>query len=110
MRLVGPDVDVRRQDEHVGHVLGRAKALGLEYIILNSGASWRVPDGVPREQAFADLVKFGQRFAAAAAGDGIGILLGPLRSTDSNMITTLSEAIRLVESVNRSNFALMVDY
>ena len=110
MRLVGPAADTGRQDAHIQHVLGRAKALGLEYIILNSGASWRVPDDLPREQGFAELLAFVQRFARAADGAGIGLLVGPLRSTDSNQITTLAEAMRLVEAVNRPNVALMVDY
>lgn len=110
IRLVGPGTNEALQNDHIEHVLRRAKELGLEYIILNSGASWRVPEGVDREKAFADLVAFGQRFAQKAQGLGIGILVGPLRSTDSNMITTIAETIRLVETVNRPNFALMVDY
>ena len=110
MRLVGSGADARRQDAHIQHVLGRAKALGLEYIILNSGASWRVPDDLAREQAFKELVAFVQRFAQAADAKGIGLLVGPLRSTDSNMITTLAEAMRLVETANRTNVGLMVDY
>jgi D-psicose/D-tagatose/L-ribulose 3-epimerase len=110
VRLVGPDKNESLQNDQVARVLERATALGLEYIILNSGASWRVPEGGDREKAFADLVAFGQRFAEQAQRSGIGILVGPLRSTDSNMITTIAEAIRLVETVNRPNFALMVDY
>jgi D-psicose/D-tagatose/L-ribulose 3-epimerase len=110
LRLVGPDANERLQSEHMARVLERAKALGLEHVILNSGASWRVPEGLDREKAFADLVAFGQRFAGEARRAGIGVLVGPLRSTDSNMITMISEAIRLVETVNRPNVALMVDY
>ena len=110
MRLVGPGVDARRQDEHFAHVLTRAKSLGLEHIILNSGASWRVPDNMPVEPAFSELVAVVQRFAGAASKERIGLLVGPLRSTDSNMITTIADAIRLVETVNRPNVGLMVDY
>ena len=110
LRLAGPGIDRRAQDEQIARVLGRAKALELEYVILNSGASWRVPDGGSREQSFTDLVAFATRFAEAAQRDTIGILVGPLRSTDTNMITSIPEAIRLVEAVDRPNFALMVDY
>jgi D-psicose/D-tagatose/L-ribulose 3-epimerase len=110
MPLVGPSRAEPAQDTHIDLVLRRAKALGLEYIILNSGPAWRVPDNFPREEAFTQLVGFVQRFARAADGAGIGLLVGPLRSTDSNMITTLAEAMRLVEAVNRPNVGLMVDY
>lgn len=110
MRLVGAGIDERRHDEHISRVLQRARALALEHVILNSGASWRVPDDLAHEKAFGQLVAFVQRFGRAAGAAGIGLLVGPLRSTDSNMITTLAEAIRLVETVNRPNVALMVDY
>jgi D-psicose/D-tagatose/L-ribulose 3-epimerase len=110
VRLVGPDKNESLQSEQVARVLERAKALTVEHIILNSGPSWRVPDGGDRDTAFDALVAFGQRFAREAERAGIGILVGPVRSTDSNMITTIAEAIRLVETVNRPNFALMVDY
>jgi D-psicose/D-tagatose/L-ribulose 3-epimerase len=110
IQLVGPGINEPLQDRHIEHVLRRAKALEVEYIIFNAGASWRVPDGVPPEKAFADLVGFSQRFAGAAHNAGIGVLVEPLRSTDTNMITTISEAVRLVEAVDRPNFALMVDY
>ena len=110
LRLVGPDANESVQNGQIARVLARAKALGLEHLILNSGASWRVPEGVDRENAFAQLVGFGQRFAHEAERAGMGILVGPLRSTDSNMITTIDEAIKLVQAVDRRNFALMVDY
>jgi D-psicose/D-tagatose/L-ribulose 3-epimerase len=110
LKLVGPDADRARQDAHLDLLLRRAAALELRFLIFNSGAAWRVPDGVSADAAFADLAAFARRFAEAAARRNITVLVEPLRSTDSNMITTVSDALRLITTVNHPSFALMVDY
>ena len=110
LKLVGPEADSARQDAHLALLLKRAAALKLRYVIFNSGASWRVPDGVPAGKAFEQLAAFGRRFAEAAARHKIMVLVEPLRSTDSNMITTVADALRLIKTVDHANFELMVDY
>jgi sugar phosphate isomerase/epimerase len=108
LKLVGPEADKARQDAHLDLLAGRRRSSCSSSS--STGAAWRVPDGVSAETAFADLVAFSRRFAEAAAGYKIMVLLEPLRSTDSNMITTVADALRLIKAVNHPNFELMVDY
>ena len=110
LMLVGTNVDQAKLDAHVHLLLSRAAALKLQYIDLNSAASWKVPDGFPRDKAFAQLADFCGRFANEAAKSGITILIEPMRGTDSNMITNIVEALKLVTTVNKPNFQMMVDY
>ena len=110
LRLVGPEVDVAKIDAHLEKLLARAATLKLRYLILNAGASWKIPEGTPAEEAFTQLADFGRKFATAAAKHQITVLVEPLRSTDSNQITTIAEAVKLVEAVNHPYFAMMVDY
>jgi sugar phosphate isomerase/epimerase len=110
LKLVGPDIDQARQDAHLRKMLTRAAALKLSYLVLNAGGSWRVPDGFDARQAFTQLADFSRRFATQAAAHNITVLVQPLRSSDSNQITTIGEAIKLIETVNHANFALLVDY
>jgi sugar phosphate isomerase/epimerase len=110
LRLVGPEIDAERQAAHILRIAERASALGLRYVILNSGAAWKVPDGFSRDQAFRQLADFGKRLAAQAGKAGLTVLVEPLRPSDSNMIVTITEAIALVEAVNHPQFAMMVDY
>ena len=110
LMLVGTNVDRAKLDAHVDHLLVRAAALKLKYIDLNSAASWKVPDGFDHDKAFAQLADFSGRFADAANKSGITILIEPMRGTDSNMITNIDEALKLVETVNKPNFQMMVDY
>ncbi len=108
--LVGPNVDAAKQDEHLRLVLRRAAALKVTYLILNAGASWKVPDGFARDEARRQLADFGRRFATLAAKENITVLVEPLRSTDSNLLVTIDEAIALVDAVRQANFQMMVDY
>jgi sugar phosphate isomerase/epimerase len=110
LALVGPAVDVAKQEAHVAHVIARAKRLGLTFLILNAGASWRVPEGFPREEAWRQLVDFCRRFARAAAKENLTVLVEPLRSSDSNLLVTIAEAIALVRAVQEPGCAMMVDY
>jgi D-psicose/D-tagatose/L-ribulose 3-epimerase len=69
-----------------------------------------VPDGFAADDAFGQLSAFARQFAVAAAREGMTVLVVPLRGTDSNMITTVAEALRLVKAVDHPAFAMMVDY
>ena len=110
LMLVGTNVDQAKLDKHVDRLLSRAAALKLDYIVLNSAASWKVPEGFPRDQAFAQLAGFCGHFADVAGKSGLTILIEPMRGTDSNMITNIVEALKLVQMVNKPNFQMMVDY
>lgn len=110
LKLVGADVDAVKLEDHLNRLLTRAAALKLTYDVLNSAASWRVPDDFPRDKAFAQLTDFSRHFAESADQRGLTVLLEPMRGTDSNMITNVAEAVKLVEAVNRLNFQMMVDY
>ena len=108
--IVGPTADIPQQEAHLRRLIERAATLKLTYLILNAGPSWRVPEGGSRDAALAQLTDFGRRFAALTARHGITVLLPTVRNTDSNLITTIAEAVALVEAVNHPNFMLMVDY
>jgi D-psicose/D-tagatose/L-ribulose 3-epimerase len=110
LKVVGPEADAAKQDELLARALPRVARLGVKYVIFGSGPARRIPDGVPRETAWKELVAFGKKLARAARPHGLGVLVQPLRSTDTNLVTTVGEAVDLVKAVREPNFELMVDY
>jgi D-psicose/D-tagatose/L-ribulose 3-epimerase len=110
LKLVGPDADRARQDAHLQRALPRVAKLGVKYIIFNSGPARRAPDGYAPDKAFRDLVALSKRLAAAARKHKLSVLIIPLRSTDTNLVTKVGEALDLVRAVGAANFALAVDY
>jgi sugar phosphate isomerase/epimerase len=110
LKLVGPTVDRARQDARIKVGFERAARLGLKAIVFNSGPARRAPEDFPRARAMEQLVDFTRRAAAEGARHGIAFLVEPLRSTDTNMLTTVAEALELVRAARRPNVQLLVDY
>ena len=110
--ITGPATDRTKQDAHLKHALLRVgkNGLGLKYVVLGSGKARQVPDGFPRDQAYAQLVEFSRRLADEAQAQGVEVLVQPLRRTDTNLVNTVPEAIELADEVDRPNFHVLVDY
>lgn len=110
MKLVGPDIDKAVQEGYASKTLERLKRLGVSRVVLGSGGARRVPDGFPKEEAFAQLVDFCRRIAPLARLHGITIAVEPLRRQESNIINSAKEGLALVKAVDRPEIKLLVDY
>jgi sugar phosphate isomerase/epimerase len=110
LRLIGPDVDRARLDAHLGKGLPRLARLGLKYVVFNSGPARKAPDDLPPAQARKQLVEFSRRFAREARKHGLTVLLEPLRSSDTNLVTSVADAVDVVRAVGQPNFQLLVDW
>jgi D-psicose/D-tagatose/L-ribulose 3-epimerase len=110
LMLVGPAADKAKQDEHLKRALARARRLGLKMVVLNGGPPRKVPEGFATDKAWKQLVDFGRRFAAQAKKNGLTVLVQPLRPEETNLVTNVPDALKLVNAVARPNFQLLVDY
>jgi len=110
IKLVGPAIDKAAQEAYVSKTLDRLKTLGVTRVVFGSGAARRVPDGIPRDEAFDQLVDFCRRIAPIARDDGITIAIEPLRKQETNIINTAKEGLALVKAVDRPEVKLLVDY
>ena len=110
-RLTGPDA--ASPDEQMAYVrkaFPRLNRLGVRILCFGSGGARRVPDGFPKEEAFAQLVAFGKRIAPEARANGITIVIEPLRRQETNIINTTAEGLALVKAVGDPNVELLVDF
>src|SRR5881394_632091 len=110
IKVVGPDIDFELQTAHVGKVMSRLSALGVEILVFGSGGARRVPDGFSRDEAWKQLVDFSRRAAEAAKAYQITVAIEPLRRQETNIINTAAEGLELVNAVNHPNFQLMIDF
>jgi D-psicose/D-tagatose/L-ribulose 3-epimerase len=109
LKVVGPAVDLEAAMRYVRKAFDRSRRLGIERVVFGSGEARRVPEGFPREEAFRQLVAFGQRVAAEAGPRGLVVVIEPLRKQESNLVNTAAEALAWVEAVGHPSFQLMVD-
>jgi D-psicose/D-tagatose/L-ribulose 3-epimerase len=111
MKLTGPEaVAPEQQMVYVKKAFTRLERLGVKILCFGSGGARRVPDGFPKDQAFAQLVAFGKRIAPEARAHGITVVIEPLRRQETNIINTTAEGFALVKAVADPNFELLVDF
>jgi sugar phosphate isomerase/epimerase len=111
LKLTGPQpATVDEQMAYVRKAFDRLQRLGVSILCFGSGGARRVPDGFPKEQAFAQLVAFGKRIAPEAQARGITVVIEPLRRQETNIINTAAEGLDLVTAVGHPNFQLLIDF
>lgn len=110
VRLTGPNVNKEQEMAYVRKALDRASELGMTTVVFGSGSARQVPDGFPKEEAFAQLIDFCKRLAVEARARKIIIAIEPLRYEESNIINSMTEGLRLVDAVHDPNIQLNLDY
>ena len=110
MKVTGPSTDEAREMDYVRRAFARARKLGIDTIVFGSGPARLVPDGFPKERAFAQIVAFVKRIAPEAARHGIVLSVEAQRPQETNIVNSVAEAIEWVEAVGHPNFQVMVDF
>ncbi len=109
LKVTGPEVNWDTLEHYVGVALARAERVGIQFIVFGSGASRKVPEGFSREVAWSQLARFARLCHEIAREHGIIIVLEPLQRSETNIVNSVSEGMRLVQEVDLPNFRLLVD-
>ncbi len=112
LRLVagpGLPIDGTRVQRYARTAIERAGRAGILVIVFGSGAARARPDGVSREEALAQLGEHLAAWSVWAEDAGIVLALEPLRCEETNIVNTIGEGGRLVQSVARPGVGLLVD-
>jgi len=110
VRLTGPEVRWSAVQDYTRLALGRALALGARVVVFGSSGAKNVPPGFPKEKALDQIVS-ALRFVAEEAGPrGITIAIEPLNRKESNIVNDLTEALALMNTVDRPEIRVLVDY
>jgi len=109
IKLTGPDVDWEAAERYVATAAQRAHDLGGEIIVFGSGGARNVPDGFSRTEAWAQLVRFCRLCADRFEGTGLTLAIEPLNHTESNIINTYLEGVRLARDVDRDRVKVLAD-
>lgn len=105
--LSWPDEEL---DDYFESGIRRAKPLGLEYIVIGSGGSRKIPEGMTREEGLRKLVAALRRFGDIAERYDIDIFFEPLRHFETNVINTVTEAAELCKAVNHPRVRMVADF
>ncbi|MHC4121778.1 MAG: TIM barrel protein, partial [Planctomycetota bacterium] len=108
LHLVSPDANVRRRAcDFISDMIEFGARFGAPAII--GSMQGTLEAGVHREQALAWLAEGINELGHKAAEYGVDLLLEPLNRYESDMVNTLSDGVKLIESLSCSTVFLLAD-
>jgi sugar phosphate isomerase/epimerase len=110
LMVVGPRVNRERLRSYTTRVFERMQRAGVELMVFGSGTARSAPDGFPMEQAHTQIRDFLLMCADVAEARGLTVVIEPQNYTDTNMLHTVPQAVRLAEEINRPNVQVMADF
>jgi sugar phosphate isomerase/epimerase len=112
IKLTGPTVDREQVRAYLEKSLALAESFGAKVIVFGSPGARTVPDGFPREKAWAQLVDFLRLAGQVVKTRGYGMVIGieALRKPETNIVNSVAEALRLAREVNDPRVRLNVDF
>ena len=109
VRLTGPHADLAAALRFATDAVRAAAEVGASVIVFGSSGARNVPPGFAAEKAWDQLRTLSLAMAPVAADHGVTFALEHLNRGESNIITTVPEAVRLVREVAHPQFRLLVD-
>jgi len=112
IKLTGPQVDAVKIRAYVEKALQLAESFGTKVIVFGSPGARTVPDGFPREKAWAQLREFLQTCGDVIQSRKYGMVIGieALRKPETNIVNSVAEALKLAREVNHPKIRLIVDF
>jgi len=102
--------DFAQTKAHFGRVFPLLASVGVKILVFGSGGYRRVPDGMDREEAVAQLKAFLRVLSEACTPYGFTVALEPLPVRSCNILNTVPESATLVREVNLPNIRLLIDF
>ncbi|SHM56576.1 sugar phosphate isomerase/epimerase family protein [Gracilibacillus kekensis] len=109
LHVTGPNVDFRQLEMYIKKALKRVHAIGADTIVFGSGGARSYPNGFSKGDAEVQIIRFLQMVANIAEPLGITIVIEPLNKKESNIITSVPEAVALAEKLNHPSIKVLAD-
>ena len=110
LKVTGPDVDTVRLDNYLANATERAAELGGEIIVFGSGGARDVPEGFSRKRAHGQILEFLESAANYAGRHGLVIAIEHLNRAETNVITSIAEAVQFADELGRPEVQVLVDF
>jgi len=102
-------VDEKRLERYMKTALQRAEQVGIRVIVFGSGSARACPPGYNRDKAVQQIGAHLSQWSEWAEKHNVQIVLEPLRYEETNTLNTVTEAGRLVASIDCPGASLLAD-
>ncbi len=107
VKIVGDNInDV---NERLHKAFSRMQKMGIKMQVFGCGNCRKVPEGFSKETAYEQLKGFLINMGNIAAQYDVTIVFEPLNRNETNFITTIEEAQKLLRDANLKNVLLVAD-
>jgi D-psicose/D-tagatose/L-ribulose 3-epimerase len=110
IRIVGPTVDQGQVRGYLETTISRAAEVGVKVINWGSAESRRVPPGWSMSRAWEQIERTAELIADLAEAAGIVVVVEPVNPREANILYYVTDALNLVQTINRASLRLLVDY
>lgn len=110
LRLTGDEVDEEALKAHIEKGMSGASKLGCKIVVFGSGGARNIPETISRERGCEQIVHFLRDIVAPIAEKyGITVVTEPLKSSETNVLNTVKEAVEMADIVNNPCIASLGD-
>lgn len=95
--------------EYVTKAMARMQKLGVEVVVFGSGGARRIPEGMERAQAVAEIENFLVMCNEIAQKYGVTVVIEPLNHKECNVLLTVEEGGEMARRVNLPYVKLLAD-
>ena len=107
--VVGPDADLERFRAYATTAVERLRAIGAAVVVWGSGPTRMIPEGFPRDRAWAQLRERVALAAELCERAGIRIALEALPKTAVNFVHQIGECWQLAEEIGSPAVGIVAD-
>ncbi|MCF0261825.1 MAG: sugar phosphate isomerase/epimerase [Sphaerochaetaceae bacterium] len=109
LSLIGPSYDEKALESALNKGFGRMQRLGGSYAVFGSGKSRYVPEGMDYQDAYKELITVTDKIGNLAGKYGLKLVIEALNKDETNLINSISEALKLMKDVNNDNVKVLAD-
>ncbi|MFV0400186.1 MAG: sugar phosphate isomerase/epimerase family protein [Oscillospiraceae bacterium] len=110
IKVVGEEADKAVITAYLEKLMPKLSALGVGTVVFGSGGARRVPEGYDHAVAFGQFCDCAKLVAEIGAKNGVRVALEHLNPGETNLLTTIGEAVDALERVNDPGCGLLFDY
>lgn len=107
--LVGQEVNFAKITDFVRTTLGRIGELGGKVVVFGSPGARNIPEGLSRDRAHQQLIRFLQMTADVAAENNVIVVIEPILRRNCNVLNSVPEAVALAQELDRPEIKVMAD-
>ncbi len=109
LKVTGPEVDEAAVREYLERAFRRGHEIGIRVVVFGSGASRRVPDGFPQDEAWRQIARYLTIVSEYAEKYDIDLAIEPLRRAECNIMNLVTEGTLISAMLNLPRIGVLGD-